>query len=133
MAHFLTNHQYPYGNKLCPSSCRSFPILRWGWLYTKTYQWQKHYRRYSLQYTPKILIYRKLREQLPLLLFLTFTLHLTPMVSILPDYDKRDDFNFVIIKFPHLDSIYIPTAPANGVYISQLVRYARACSLYSDF
>jgi hypothetical protein len=79
------------------------------------------------------LIYRKLREQLPLLLFLTFTLHLTPMVSILPDYDKRDDFNFVIIKFPHLDSIYIPTAPANGVYISQLVRYARACSLYSDF
>ena len=75
----------------------------------------------------KILIYRKLREQLPLLLFLTFTLHLTP------DYDKRDDFNFVIIKFPHLDSIYIPTAPTNGVYISRLVRYARACSLYSDF
>ena len=50
-----------------------------------------------------------------------------------PDYDKRDDFNFVIIKFPHLDSICIPTAPANRVYISQLVRYARACSLYSDF
>jgi hypothetical protein len=27
----------------------------------------------------------------------------------------------------------IPASPAYGVYISQLIRYARACSNYSDF
>ena len=47
-------------------------------------------------------------------------------------YDKRDDFNFKIINFPHLSS-NIPTSPAYGVYISQLIRYARACSSYSEF
>ena len=47
-------------------------------------------------------------------------------------YDKRDDFNFDIVNFPNLDS-NIPTSPAYGVYISQLIRYARACSNYEDF
>ena len=47
-------------------------------------------------------------------------------------YDKRDDFNFTIINFPHLIS-NIPLSPAYGVYISQLIRYARACSSYGDF
>lgn len=47
-------------------------------------------------------------------------------------YDKRDDFNFDIINFPHLSS-NIPSSPAYGVYISQLIRYARACSHYQDF
>ena len=27
----------------------------------------------------------------------------------------------------------IPQSPAYGVYISQLIRYARACSVYEDF
>ena len=47
-------------------------------------------------------------------------------------YDKRDDFNFDIVNFPHLDS-NIPLGPAYGVYISQLVRYSRACCNYEDF
>ena len=47
-------------------------------------------------------------------------------------YDKRDDFNFPIVNFPFLDS-NIPSSPAYGVYISQLIRYARACSSYKDF
>jgi hypothetical protein len=47
-------------------------------------------------------------------------------------YDKRDDFNFAIINVLHLDSNYMSTASAYGVYISQLIRYARACSLNSD-
>ena len=38
--------------------------------------------------------------------------------------DKRDDFTFRVVSFPHMDS-NIPTNPAYGVYISQLVRYAR--------
>ena len=47
-------------------------------------------------------------------------------------YDKRDDFNFTIINFPHLSS-NIPLSPSYGVYISQLIRYARACSSYNNF
>ena len=47
-------------------------------------------------------------------------------------YDKRDDFNFPIVNFPFMDS-NIPASPAYGVYISQLIRYSRACSDYGDF
>ena len=47
-------------------------------------------------------------------------------------YDKRDDFNFKIVNFPYLCS-NIPSGPAYGVYVSQLVRIGRICSDYSDF
>ncbi len=47
-------------------------------------------------------------------------------------YDKRDDFNFPIVNFPFLDGD-IPIAPSYGIYISQLVRFARICSNISDF
>ena len=48
-------------------------------------------------------------------------------------YDKCDDFNFHITNFPFLSS-NIPTSPAYGVFISQLIRYApRACSSYGCF
>ena len=47
-------------------------------------------------------------------------------------YDKRDDFNFHITNFPFLSS-NIPTSPAYGVFISQLIRYARACSSYGCY
>ena len=45
-------------------------------------------------------------------------------------YDKRDDFK--IINFPNMCS-NIPASSAYGVYISQLIRYARVSSNYSDF
>ena len=47
-------------------------------------------------------------------------------------YDKRDDFNCSIVNFPFIDS-NIPKSPAYGVFISQLIRYARVCSRYNDF
>ena len=47
-------------------------------------------------------------------------------------YDKRDDFNFKIINFPNMCN-NIPASPAYGVYMLQLIRYARASSNYSDF
>ena len=47
-------------------------------------------------------------------------------------YDKRDDFNFHITNFPFLSS-NIPSSPANGVFVSQIIRYARACSTYECF
>lgn len=47
-------------------------------------------------------------------------------------YDKRDDFNFKIVNFPHLDGD-VPKATSYGVYISQLIRFSRACSSVTDF
>ena len=47
-------------------------------------------------------------------------------------YDKRDYFNFHITNFPFLSS-NIPSSPAYGVFISQLIRYTRACSSYECF
>ena len=47
-------------------------------------------------------------------------------------YDKRDNFNFYIVKYPHMHS-NIPSKPACGVYISQLVRISRNCDSYVDF
>jgi len=47
-------------------------------------------------------------------------------------YDKRDDFNFPTVNFPFICS-NIPAAPAYGVYLSQMIRYSRACGSYQDF
>ena len=47
-------------------------------------------------------------------------------------YDNRDDFDFHIVNFPFLSS-NIPSGSSYGVYISQLIRYARCCSHYNDF
>ena len=47
-------------------------------------------------------------------------------------YDKRDDFNFEIVNFPFLDGD-VPHSPFYGVYISQLICFARVCSNVDDF
>ena len=47
-------------------------------------------------------------------------------------YDKRDDLNFHITNCP-FPSSNIPPSPANGVFISQLIQYTRACSSYECF
>ena len=44
-------------------------------------------------------------------------------------YDIHDDFTFPIVNFPFTSS----NIPVHGVYISQLIRYSRACVQYSDF
>ena len=38
-------------------------------------------------------------------------------------YDKRDNFDFDIVNFPFLDDV--PRSAPYGVYISQLIRFAR--------
>ena len=47
-------------------------------------------------------------------------------------YDKRDDFDFDIVNFPFLDDD-VPRRPSYGVYISQLIRFARVCSHVDAF
>ena len=47
-------------------------------------------------------------------------------------YDKRGDFNFHITNISFLSS-NIPSSPHMEFFISQLIRYARACSSYECF
>ena len=47
-------------------------------------------------------------------------------------YDKRDDFDFEIEKFPFLDAD-VPRRASYGVYISQFIRFARVCNQKADF
>ena len=69
------------------------------------------------------------------LLFWAFSdLHLSISNDIVSTkiYDKRDDFDFVIINFPFLDGD-VPRSTSYGVYISQFIRFARASSYVADF
>ena len=45
---------------------------------------------------------------------------------------KRDDFDFDIVNFPFLDGD-VPRSTSFGVYISQLIRFARVSSQVDDF
>ena len=47
-------------------------------------------------------------------------------------YDKSDDFDFDIENFPFLDGD-IPYSTSYGVYISQLIRFARVSGHVADF
>ena len=60
--------------------------------------------------------------------FLDLDLYITIGIVSTKIYDKRDDFNFEIVNFPFLDGD-VPHSPSYGVFILQLIRFARVCSL----
>ena len=64
--------------------------------------------------------------------FLDMNLSITNGIVSSNIYDKRDDFNFEIVNFPFLDGD-VPRSPSYGVYISQLICFARVCSNVDDF
>ena len=64
--------------------------------------------------------------------FLDLNLSITNGIISSKIYNKRDDFNFEIVNFPFLDGD-VPRSPSYGVYICQLIRFARVCSNVDDF
>ena len=56
--------------------------------------------------------------------FLDLDLSISNGIGSSKIYDKRYDFNFEIVNFPFLDRD-VPRSPLYGVYISQLIRFAR--------
>ena len=59
--------------------------------------------------------------------FLDLNLSITNGIVSSKIYDKRDDFNFEIVNLPFLDGDVLRSL-SSGVYISQLIRFARVCS-----
>ena len=47
-------------------------------------------------------------------------------------YDKRNDFNFEVVKFPHLHG-KIPRKPAYGVFTSQVLRFCEVNGTIKNF
>ena len=47
-------------------------------------------------------------------------------------YDKRNDYDFDVISFPYLDG-NIPQGQSYGIFISQLIIYARISTSFSNF
>ena len=64
--------------------------------------------------------------------FLDLNLSIKNGIVSSKEYDKWDDFNFEIVSFPFLNGD-VPRSPSYGVYISQLVRFARVCYTVDDF
>ena len=64
--------------------------------------------------------------------FLDLNLSITNGIVSSKIYNKWDDYNFEIVNFPFLDGD-VPRSPSYGVYISQLIRFARVCSNVDDF
>ena len=81
---------------------------------------------------PKELILKKTNTSPKKSPFLDLDITITNNQFITKVYDNREDFNFDKVNFPHLDS-NIPNTPAYGVFISQLIRYSKICSDFSNF
>ena len=64
--------------------------------------------------------------------FLDLHLSISHDIVSTKTYDKRDDFNFEIVNFPFLD-VDVPRSTSYRVYISQIIRFARASSHVADF
>ena len=64
--------------------------------------------------------------------FLDLNLSISNYIVSTKIYEKRDDFDFEIVNFPFLDGD-VPRSTSYGVYISQLIRFARASSYVTDF
>ena len=64
--------------------------------------------------------------------FLDLHLSISNDIVAIKIYDKRDDFDFEIVIFPFLNGD-VPRSTSYGVYISQLIRFARASSRVADF
>ena len=96
-----------------------------------------HVRNLSLQSsstlagTPKSHVHIILYKTLPIVQICSMSYNNDNIVST-KVYDKRDDFDFEIVNSPFLDDD-VPRSTSYGVYISQLIRFARESSYVADF
>ena len=86
----------------------------------------------QLSHAPKILQLNKANASDTQAAFLDLHLSISNDIVSTKIYDERDDFDYEIVHFPFLDGD-VPRSTSYGVYISQLIRFARASSCVADF
>ena len=90
----------------------------------------KRFKEFILIFTPKNSQFLEPQNLLQLLLISICFSHEIEATISQPNY--MTNVGFHIVNFPFMSS-NIPSAPAYGVYASQLVPYACCCSSYSDY
>ena len=153
---FPADSRYSNGNKLCPSSSRHISLLIWSWIYTvfalnredavgvsfqfhiQLHRWCLVLKKPTIWELPGPVVSRWTRDQR----------HdreqnfcfLPGLTSV--DREGRSTSHFHLyqtwrFQFPHHTSSFlssnIPTSSAYGLFISQLIWYATACSSYECF
>ena len=133
---------HSYGNLLYFIACRLFfffyirirrSIYRFSWKWAKTLCQDdalspnnSKFSEYLELIYPRLIEIKETSETITSSSFLDLYLYIDKRKLITKLYDKWDDFSFPIVNFPFLNS-NIPSAATYGVYVSQLIRYARAC------
>ena len=118
-------------DKIIFSKCRHYIVYIFYYVYHTVII--QDLRTSFLIFTPKNSQFLKPQNLLQLLIEIIDLFFIRDKNNIMTKlYEKRDRFGFHIVNFPFMSS-NIPSAPAYGVYASQLIRYARCCLNYSDF
>ena len=81
---------------------------------------------------PEEFVVPKTSESINVVSYLDLLIDISNGDLVCSNFDERDAFGFDIVNFPDI-SENIPTAPAYGTYISQLIRYIWACHNYDNF
>jgi hypothetical protein len=102
-----------------------FDLYHIRWRKCQKYFYVTHWQKKIIDILILYLYTFSLYENASLIIFSAETEYIISLILTQQAPLKRDDFNFKIINFPNMCS-NIPASPAYGVYISQLVRYARA-------
>ena len=92
----------------------------------------KYFREYISQIYPDDLELKETTENDKECLFLDIMMYNNDGGIKFKLYDKREDFEFNIANYPHLDS-NIPLRPAYGVSVSRLTAFARVCTDFEHF
>ena len=110
-------------------------MSRWSNLIPKSITSHVHVTDHACnrKYLPPQLVLKKTTEKPNKLSYLHICIQIQGRKFVVLYTIKGMHLNFIIIvNFPYLDST-IPTKPAYGIYISQLVRIVRICDRYADF
>jgi len=149
------NRHHTYWYKLCSSSGQRVPVFAWGRLHTGASQEKRTEASQILQF------HLPLSRLCPFAIFLALwfrcshlshwawnknirrmhisllhTLSYTSKLTVGGGQERNFTTQEIISIFPLWTPFIcsnIPAAPAYWVYISQLIRYSRACGFYLDF
>ena len=91
-----------------------------------------HLQEFKGRIYPKELILNQENKEDDKATFLDLEAHIEDGKFYTKTYDKREAFKFEIVNYPDLSG-NIPERPAYGIYISQILRYAKICSQTKDF
>ena len=81
---------------------------------------------------PREMVLKKTNVSSAVVNFLDSTISVYQGKFLYKLYDKRDDFDFTVLNYPHACG-NIPSAPTHGIFISQIIRFSNMNSSYKNY